>query len=230
MNAPYYENEAVTLWHGDALAVLPELDPSSARAVLLDPPYAMAPVSVRGIDDGAAGASGAPVRLLSESLREAQRILTPGGVAAILCDWRRVPDVSYLVTLAGLRLTSCVAWTRTTVGTGGMFRSAWDPILIASKGAPEVIDKAGIPNVVQANPPRVRTHPYEKPPVIWQHILRRLPPGVVIDPFAGSAASAEAAAATGFRWVGIESDAAFCAAAVRRLTAQPGLDFDEVPA
>lgn len=217
MSAPYYEDESVKLWHGDSLSILPTLPSDRTAAVILDPPYAMSPVSVAGKDDGAAGAVGAPVRLLTETLRETQRILRPGGVAAIICDWRRVPDVSYLTTLAGLRLTSCVAWTRTTVGTGGMFRSAWDPVLIASKGAPTLVDKAGIPNVLQANPPKNRQHPYEKPAVLWAHILRRIPPGEVVDPFAGSASSAIAATAVGHRWVGVEVDEAHCREIVRRL-------------
>ena len=138
----YYQDEHATLYHGDALDILPTIADSSARAMLLDPPYSMVPNAVRGRDDGAAGTSGAPMRLLSETAQHARRIITPGGVAAIVSDWRRVPDVSYLVTLTGMRLATCVAWTRTTIGTGGLFRGAWDPILIASNGTPEAVDRA----------------------------------------------------------------------------------------
>ena len=212
---PYYQDEHVTLWHGDALEILPTLPTATATAMILDPPYSMVPNAIRGRDDGAAGTSGAPMRLLSETARETRRILTDGGVAAFLCDWRRVPDVSYLITLTGLRLATCVAWTRTTVGTGGMFRGAWDPVLIASNGTPDVIDRAAIPNVITANPPTKRTHPYEKPPALWTHILQRVPPGLVIDPFAGSGASAVSAMTTGSRWIGVEIDETHCEAFAR---------------
>lgn len=232
VTAPYYSDGSVTLYHGDALDVLPTLAAATYRAVLLDPPYSMTPNAVRGRDDGAAGTSGAPMRLLSESAAHARRLLAPGGVAAFVCDWRRVPDVSYLVTLTGLRLATCVAWTRTTVGTGGLFRTAWDPILIASNGSPEAIDRAGIPNVVTANPPTARTHPYEKPVALWRHILDRLPAGTVLDPFAGSGASGEAALLAGRPWVGVEIDEAHCERTARRLAlCAPNLPgaLDEIP-
>jgi len=221
---PYFTGNGVTLYLGDSLEVMPGLPADNFGAVLLDPPYAMAPVAVAGKDDGAAGASGSPIRLLSETARETRRLLREGGIAATICDWRRVPDVSYLLTLHGLRLTSCVAWTRTTIGTGGMFRSAWDPVLVASKGQPAIIDKAGVPNVIMANPPRDRMHPYEKPPALWQHILRRIPDGTVLDPFAGSLASAVAAMELGRAWVGVEVDERHAEASARRLS-QGVLDF-----
>ena len=222
---PYYEDEWVTLYHGDALEVLPNIQTEYYSFVALDPPYAMAPVAVAGKDDGAAGASGSPIRLLSETARETRRVLRPGGVAAVICDWRRVPDVAYLLTLHGLRLTSCVAWTRSTIGTGGMFRSAWDPMLIASSGAPQIVDKSGVPNVVHVNPPRDKSHPYEKPPEVWAHVLRRIPPGVMLDPYAGSGASLAAAIATGNRWVGIECDEAHAEQIAKRRQSQDVLDF-----
>lgn len=211
--APYYSDDHVTLYHGDALTVLPTLADGSAAAMILDPPYSMVPNAVRGRDDGAAGTSGAPMRLLSESAMHARRILAVGGIAPFLCDWRRSPDVSYLITLTGLRIATCVAWTRTTVGTGGMFRGAWDPILVASNGAPDAIDRAAIPNVVCVNPPTKRTHPYEKPPALWSHFLQRIPSGgIVVDPFAGSGASMVAALDGGFQWIGVEIDERHCEA------------------
>lgn len=216
--APYHRDGPVTLYVGDALDVLPSITDASVGVVILDPPYSMVPNAVRGRDDGAAGTSGAPMMLLSEMARHARRVLVDGGIAPVICDWRRVPDVSYLVTLTGMRLATCVAWTRTTVGTGGLFRTAWDPVLIASNGTPTAVDRAAIPNTVMANPPTKRTHPYEKPPELWEHILRRVPPGVVLDPFAGSGASAVAALRTGHEWVGIEVDEGHAAKIVTRLT------------
>ena len=156
---PYYSDDRATLWAGDALSVLPSIPDGSITATVVDPPYSMVPNAVRGRDDGAAGTSGSPVMLVNETLRHCRRVLRDGGIAAIICDWRRVPD--------GMRLATCVAWTRTTIGTGGLFRSSWDPVLIASNGTPDAIDRAAIPNVVTVNPPTVRQHPYEKPPELW---------------------------------------------------------------
>lgn len=49
---------------------------------------------------------------------------------------------------------------------------AWDPILIASRGTPDAVDRSAVRNVVEtkdvvyADYPARRTHPYEKPPEV----------------------------------------------------------------
>jgi site-specific DNA-methyltransferase (adenine-specific) len=218
---PYYADDLVTLYHGDALTVLPRLASASIGLVVLDPPYSFESISVRGRDDGSAGTCGSPTMLLHQTFIETSRILVPGGVAPILCQWRRMPDVSYLATLAGLRLCACVAWIRNRVGTGGLFRSSWDPILVGSKGAPALRDKAAISNVLQVEPLSGQDHPYAKPPALWAPFMSRIPRGqIVVDPFAGLGASAIAAQATGHRWIGIESDERYCELTVRRLGQQ----------
>lgn len=226
---PYYEDDLVTLYHGDALEVLPTLPSASVGVVILDPPYSFESISVRGRDDGAAGTSGAPTRLLHQSLVETQRILTSGGIAPILHQWRRSPDVSYLTCLAGLRLSACVAWIRNRVGTGGLFRSSWDPIYVGSKGAPKLRDKAAVPNVIQVEPLSGQEHPYAKPPELWTPFISRAPSGVtVVDPYAGLGASGVAARSGGHPWIGIESDERYCEIIARRLSNQTmTLDFED---
>lgn len=214
---PYYQQDGATIYIGDALNVLLMLQSDSVSCVVLDPPYSFEPLAVRGRDDGAAGTSGSPVMLFNESLRETARLLRDGGIAPILCQWRRLPDVSYLATLAGLRLTSCVAWVRNRVGTGGMFRSAWDPILVGSKGSPALVDKSAVPNVIECAPVICGEHPYEKSPELWTPFFRRIPLGIVLDPFAGVGASGVAAKLTGHRWIGVEVNERFCEIAATRL-------------
>lgn len=224
---PYYVDGLVTLYHGDALEVLPHL--SSAGCVILDPPYHMSPSTFRGKDDGAASASAAPVRLVNETLRQTERLLPDGGCAFVFCDWRRGPDLTYLITLSGLRVSTCLAWVRTRPGTGGMFRGAWDPIYVASKGTPTIKDKAAVPNVIQCEHPTDREHPYEKPAPVWRHLLSRIPATTVLDPFAGSGGSAQVAIEQGHHWVGIEADEAHCELIVKKL-GQATLGFGEASA
>lgn len=39
MTDPYYQDDHVTLWHGDCLDVLPTLPDASVDSVVTDPPY-----------------------------------------------------------------------------------------------------------------------------------------------------------------------------------------------
>lgn len=219
MIEPYYRDEWTTLYHGDALDVLPSLPDASAGAVILDPPYSFESISVRGRDDGAAGTSGAPVMLFHRCLVETRRLLADGGISPILFQWRRFADVQYLASLAGLRLSACVIWDRERIGTGGLFRSTWDPILVASKGSPTLRDKAAVPNLLRIPPVTGGDHPYEKPPALWTPFLARIPRGVlVVDPFAGLGAAGLAARREGHRFIGIEADERYCEVAAQRLS------------
>lgn len=214
---PYYSDDLVTIYHGDALEVMPTLPAGSAGAVILDPPYSFESISVRGKDDSAAGTSGAPVMLFHRSLMETRRLLANGGIAPILFQWRRFADVQYLTALSGLRLSSCVIWDRGRIGTGGLFRSTWDPILVASKGSPRLRDKAAVPNLIRLSPMTGGEHPYEKPPELWSPFLARIPRGaLVVDPFAGFGASGVAARREGHRYIGIEVDERYCEVAATR--------------
>jgi DNA modification methylase len=224
---PYYEQDGITIYHGDALALFDEVDTASVDCVILDPPYSFESISVRGRDDGAAGTSGAPTMLFHQTLLATRRVLKDGGIAPILHQWRRGPDVSYLTALAGLRLSACVVWTRGRVGTGGLFRSSWDPILVGTKGSPTLRNRAAISNVLHVEPLTGEPHPYAKPPGLWQHFTQRIPAGgVVLDPFMGLGAAGIAAIKEGHRFIGFEVDERYCEIAVQRL-AQGVLELNQ---
>lgn len=197
--------------HAEAVEWLASMPAGSAHAVILDPPYSVRTASsYRSREDGAAGSVFGPFSLMGRAMAEAKRVLVDGRCAVVFADWRRMSDLAYLGSLHGLRSAACVAWVRTTVGTGGLFRSAWDPILLLSSGNPWSPDKAGIPNVVTANKPR-NDHPYAKPIEVYRHVLGRIcaPGDLVLDPFSGSAGSRTAAVELGLRWQGCDIDPAY---------------------
>jgi hypothetical protein len=61
-----------------------------------------------------------------------------------------------------------------------------------------------------------RDHPNQKPVALMAWVLRLMPSGVVLDPFAGSGSTLVAAKEMGRRSVGIEIEERWCEAAARR--------------
>ena len=168
-----------------------------------------------------------PLSFMSRVLRECHRVLLPGGVVFVFADWRRMPDLAYVASTVGLRPAACVAWVRKRPGTGGLFRSAWDPILVCSRGTPDAVDRSAVRNVIEADYPSKRRHPYEKPVEVFRQLFARvLTPGDrVVDPFAGAGGSRVAAAELGCEWAGCDIDPAFCAGS----DLQPSLFPEDTP-
>lgn len=199
--------------HADALDWLAAREGVDATLVVFDPPYAVG-TPVRGREDGAAGSVFGPLSFMSRTLAMTAKALRPGGVCVLFADWRRMPDLAYVATTVGLRASTCVAWTRKRPGTGGLFRSAWDPILLCSRGVPDAVNRAAIRNVIEADYPTKRAHPYEKPADVFRHIFPRIcrPGDLVLDPFAGSGATGRVASEFNLRWEGCDIDADFSTA------------------
>ena len=196
--------------HADALDWLEAQDPGTTAAVIYDPPYSVG-TPVRGREDGAAGSVFGPLSFLSRTMSLCARALRPGGIVIIFTDYKRMADMGYIASTNGLRPAACVAWVRNRPGTGGLFRASWDPVLIVSRGVPDAVDRAAIRNVIVADYPARRRHPYEKPVQVYEHILSRAcrAGDLVLDPFAGSASSRDAALKLGLEWRGCDIDPQF---------------------
>ena len=139
------------------------------------------------------------------------RAVQPKGIVIIFCDWKLLPDISYIASVSGLREHSHLAWIRSRPGGGRLFRGACDPVLIASRTPPDRVDKAAVKNWYQADYEIPRNHPYSRPPELIAYILARVcrPGDLVLDPFAGSGSSRDAAAKLGLEWAGCDIDPAF---------------------
>lgn len=76
-------------------------------------------------------------------------------------------------------------------------------------------------SVLRANSVRGGLHPTEKPLSLVQHMVTYAcpPGGLVVDPFAGSGSTLDAARQSGRRAVGVEANEEYAEAAARRLSA-----------
>lgn len=202
---PYYDEDGITIYHGDCRGVLPTI---GADVMLTDPPFGIdyesnhfgvLPRSISGDSD--------------TSLRDAVLCMWSPRPALVMGSWRAArPACTRMVLI----------WD--TLGALGMgaLDLPWKPshqeIYVLGKGfsGERTSDVLSFPPV-QAMASNGRLHPNEKPVELFVSLLKKCPPGVVLDPFCGSGAVLEAAKKSGRRAIGIEIEEHYCEVAVKRL-------------
>ena len=238
---PYYEDGAVTLYHGDCLDVLADLS-GPFDAVVTDPPYASGTRT-----EASKSSSGAMLRagrfhdrpldldqmtttgfvwLLRAVGQWARRELVDGGSFLSFIDWRQWPNLVGAIETANLRVQGMVVWDKGHFGMGNGFRSQHELVCHASKGVPTIYNK-GFGNVLKFPRQEAVDHPSPKPEGLMSRLIEVTTPpgGTVVDPFAGSGTTLRAAKNCGRRAIGVELDERYCEVAARRL-AQETLDLD----
>lgn len=256
MTAPYYTDGQVTLYLGDMREVLPQLG-LQADAVVTDPPYGETALAWDRWPDGwpTLAASCAASMWCFGSMR---MFLAQHGQFAY-AGWRLSQDVVWEKHngsgFAADRFRR-VHETATHWYRGDWAGVHHDvprvPATYDSKGrttSSRFASRTPHTGEVQATPysddgqrlarsvlyvksmQGAAIHETEKPLGILSPLIRYAcpPDGLVLDPFAGSGSTLDAARQAGRRAVGIEADERYAEAAARRLSAQV-LDLGEVPA
>lgn len=211
---------AVEIRHGDALEELRAMPAASADLVLTDPPYFLPAEHYAMRTKWARSLSDLSIieHYLGDVITESRRILRPGGALAMFCDGQSYPVVYCRAYLAFDRVTD-VVWDKGQIGMGAGIRRRHELVLIA---VPTTMEWFGwLPSVL--NCPAVqssrRIHPAEKPVDLLRHLVRLMCPegGTVVDPFAGSGATGEAAKLEGRSAICIERDVTYVGQARVRL-------------
>lgn len=237
MSAPtlYYSDDAVTLWHGDAVEIMAAMPDRSVDAVLTDPPYssggrrenvrALRGSMLRSVEDddwirGDAMSTQGFTWLMRMCGIQWRRILTPGGHALAFIDWRMAPILAAALETADLRQHPTIVWDKTHFGMGAVFRNQYELVVHMSAGAAREPRRRDVGNVIACKPIRDGIHPTQKPVPLLATLLSVVCPegGLVLDPFAGSGATAEAARLSNCRALLIEADERYCEVIARRLS------------
>ena len=195
---PYYEQDGITIFHGDCREILPQLPP--VEVVVTDPPYGLA-------DRWTGGTWGA-----ADMYADARRWDRDIPIAAV----QALPALAPKVIIWGGNLYSLppsrcwLAWLKSSLmPTMADFELAWTNLDRPSKSWSE-----------DRNPDGKRQHPTQKPLSLITWCLDFVPGDTVLDPFAGSGTTLRAAKDLGRRAIGIEIEERYCEIAARRLDQQ----------
>jgi DNA modification methylase len=225
------------LYLGDCRDVLPTLAPASVTLLWTDPPYGH---SNHDGDWNARlnehrGINGRPIENDDhDSMREvvdamlslAVPVLRPDCCCCCCCGGGGPrPTFAWVANrmdTGGLTFFHSVIWDKVNPGLGWRFRRQHEMVMVAHREGGTLAwrdQDLAVPNVFRLSKPREVEHPNEKPEDLCAHFveLHAGPGDVVLDPFMGVGTTGVAATKAGCKFVGIEIDPAFFAAARARI-------------
>ncbi|MDH2240298.1 DNA methyltransferase [Pigmentiphaga sp. GD03639] len=199
---------------GDCLAVLPTLPDQSIDFVLTDPPYLVnyQDRSGRRIANDKDGA------WLLPAFQQIHRILRDDAFCISFYGWNRVDRFFSAWRAAGFRVVGHIVFAKPYQSKARFLRYQHEAAYLLAKGQPALPAKP-VPDVLPWKYSGNRLHPTQKPVECLATLIETFcaPHGIVLDPFAGSGSTCIAARQTGRRFLGIELDATYHAAATARL-------------
>ena len=241
MTAPYYQDDHVTIYHGDTLDILPTLEGCSA--LVTDPPYSSggqfrSDRNQRVVDKYVQTATSRDLKHVREFegdnrdqrsflawmmlwTNAARRACVDGAPFAVFTDWRQLPTMTDAVQAGGWVWRGIAVWEKTTARPmSGRFTNQAEYLVWGSDG-PMAQWENYPPGVFRCGSPRGddRTHPTQKPDDLMRWALQIVQPtdAPILDPFMGSGSTLRAAKDLGLRAIGIEIDERSCEDAAKRL-------------
>lgn len=201
---PYYEEAGITIYHGEAGAVLASLPAGSADVLLTDPPYSSGgmfrsdrvsepstkyrgwshsptetrpPAASYGTFGGDNKDQWAWIRWVSGWSMECLRVVRVGGHGFMFTDWRQLPAATDAAQFGGWGWRGLIVWDK---GVGrpirGQFRNHLEYVVWIVSGSIDALDD--YPSTLVSVPtvgPGERVHVTQKPVALIHHLLRVLP-------------------------------------------------------
>ena len=251
MSEPYYSDDRVTLYGGDALAVMASLPTASVDAIVCDPPYSSggmvrgdrAQTDTKAKYSGGYGKQPTHADFTGDSrdqrayaywtalwLSEALRVARPGSLCLMFTDWRQLPATTDAIQSGGWVWRGIVPWAKpSSRPMPGGFSASCEYVVWGSAGAIERDYENGIyaPGFFRANSPRDREHLTQKPVEVMRELVKICPEGgTILDPFMGSGTTGVAAMIEGRDFIGAEMIERFQQISERRIREAQGLVVD----
>ena len=217
---PYFENDGVTLYHGDCREILPGLHSETFDLVLTDPPYLVSYSGRWGSDWGVIEGDTDQSWVLPVN-RELWRVLRPDSLCISFYGWPSADVFFDAWYLTGFRPVSVLVLIKPRWGLGFFTRAQHEQAYVLAKGRPKKPD-AAISDVLISEDIDQQLHPNQKPLGAISRLVSAFSAAdaMILDPFSGSGTTLVAARNLGRRAVGIEIEERFCELAALRLSQQ----------
>ena len=209
MTAPYYQDEAVTLYHGDCLEILTWLD---ADVLVTDPPYGTATWALsygrrQNRKPGQVGAAPGAIANDDDTTHRDLALSLWGSRPALVFGSPRRPDPPMAVV-------DRLVWDKKRPGmNSGPWRYRHESIYVT--GGFERRSDASV-SILTAWPDQ-SDHIHAKPLGLMVSLIDCAPDGTIADPFAGSGSTLVAARNLGRKAIGVEIEERYCEVIARRL-------------
>ena len=221
MIKPYYEQDNITIYHGDCREILPELP--KVDLVLTDPPYdkeAHTPMRrTRATIEGRRTSDEIPFNEMDEITRQC--------ITSVLCNWMiiycQAESVGLYQQLLGPKYKRPMVWIKPDSApqfTGDRPSMGYESIVSAWCSADKMRwNGGGSRGVLTFNATDFdRFHPTQKPVKLIQKLIQWFClGGDILDPFMGSGTTLVAAKQLGRKAIGIEIEEKYCEIACKRL-------------
>lgn len=212
---PYYQDDHVTLYHGDCL----EIDNWLAADVLVtDPPYGMAFASSWTTQTR-------PIANDHDSTARDSALVAWGTKpAAVFGTWRVAKPAD---------VRQVLVWDKRGAGPGmgdlsTAFGTSHEEVYLIGKWEKRHTRRGSV--ITTESSPSGLTlrigHPTPKPVGLMEILIEAAPDGVIADPFAGSGSTLVAARNLGRKAIGVEVEERYCELIANRLS-QACFDFGE---
>jgi len=230
-----------TLYLGDSLAMLHQLDEASVDAVITDPPYSSGGAfrGDRAVDTKTKYlSSGSGNQEKTQDFggdnrdqrsfhfwsalwsNQALRVSKPGAPGLFFSDWRQLPISTDYLQAGGWVWRGIVPWVKKTPRPQmGRFTAACEYVIWGSAGPMPIERDVGcLPGFYEFAAPQDREHITQKPVELMAAMVEICPPGgTVLDPFMGSGTTGVAAVKMGRHFVGCEQSLQYFEIACRRI-------------
>lgn len=202
--------------NGDCLSILPGLPASSVNFILTDPPY----ITRYRSRDGRQIANDDNDTWLKPAFAEMYRVLAPDSFAVSFYGWPHADRFLQAYRDAGFRIVGHFAFPKRYSSATKFLRYQHECAYLLAKGRP-CQPLRPISDVLTWQYSGNKLHPTQKPLSVLTPLVESFSRSgdLVLDPFAGSGSTLLAAYTLGRRYLGIELDATYHAAAAARLAA-----------